>query len=146
MDIGKSLKFMVVENAASAGQTTLTSDYVDTQGYDGVVFITSFGTITAGGAQSVKIRQATASNGSDGADLEGSSVTVADDDDNQIVVHDVYRPRERYVAALALRATQDSVVNGIYAILYRGSKAPTTDDSATVVAKRTLISPAEGTA
>lgn len=145
MDIGKTLKFMRVENAAAAGQTTLTSEYVDTAGYDGVIFIVLFGSITSGGAQSVKALQATASNGSDGADLEGSSTTVADSDDNKIVVVDVYRPRERYVAVAALRATQDSVVDGIVAFLYSGSKAPVTNDT-TVVGLKSLISPSEGTA
>lgn len=146
MEIGKTLKFIRVENAAAAGTTDLTSDFVDTQGYDGVVFITSFGTITAGAVTSVKAQQAEASDGTGAADLEGSAVTVADTDDNKIVAHDIYRPRERYVAIIVDRGTQNAVVDGIVAFLYHGTKAPTTNDTTTVVSLKALISPAEGTA
>lgn len=146
MDIGKTLKFIRVENGAVAGTSDLTSDYVDTQGYDGVLFLTSFGTITSGAVTSVKARQDTASNGATAEDLAGSAVTVADDDSNQVVVHDIYRPRERYVAIVVDRATQNAVLDGIVAILYHGTKAPVTNDATTIVALKTLISPAEGTA
>lgn len=146
MDIGKTLKFIRVENGAAAGTTDLTSDFVDTQGYDGVLFITSFGTITAGAVTSVKAQQDTDSGGATAADLLGSAVTVADDDDNQVVVHDIYRPRERYVAIVVDRGTQNAVLDGIVAILYHGSKAPVTNDATTVVALKTLVSVAEGTA
>lgn len=140
-------KVIRVKNAVAAGQTNQTSSVIDTQGYEGVKVYTAFGAITAGAATSVKIQQSSDDGAVDTyADLAGTSVTVADDDDNQVVVHDIYRPRERYLKAVVLRATQDSVLDGIVAVLYGPREMPTSDDSATVVARETHVSPAEGTA
>lgn len=148
MNRANTEKVVRVMNAVAAGQTTQTSSVIDTQGYDGVKLYTAFGTITAGAATSVKVQQSSDNGSADAyTDLAGTSVTVADDDDNQVVVHDIYRPRERYLKVVVLRATQNSVIDGIVAVLYGASKMPTIDDTAnTVVARETHISPAEGTA
>lgn len=145
-EIVKNMKFVRVENAAAAGTSDLTTDFVDTAGYDEIIFVTLFGTITAGAVTSVKAQQSAVSDGSDAADLLSSSVTVADDDDNQMVVHSVFRPRERYVNLIIDRGTQNAVVDGCLAILCHPTKAPVTDDATTVVGKKVLVSPAEGTA
>lgn len=147
-NLSNSTKISVVEGAAAAGQTALTSDAIDMANWEGVRFLTAFGAITSGGVQSVKLQQANDSGGSpdDFSDIEGSSVTVADDDDGQVVVHDVWRPTKRYVRAIVSRATQDSVLSVIIAETYGPRVLPTTDDTATVVARRLLTSPAEGTA
>ena len=139
-------KVIRVMNAVAAGTSDQNSSVVDMANWDGVKFYTAFGAITSGAVTSVKAQQAAASDASDAADLEGSAVTVADDDDNQIVVHDIHRPRERYVRIVVDRGTQNAVIDGIVAVLYRGRVQPTTDDSTTVVARKLLASPAEGTA
>lgn len=145
-ELVKSMKFVRVENATAAGTSDITTEFVDTAGFDEIIFVTLFGTITAGAVTSVKAQQSTTSNGSDAADLLASSVTVADDDDNQMVVHSVFRPRERYVNLVIDRGTQNAVLDGCLAILCQPSKSPVTDDSASVVDKKVLTSPAEGTA
>lgn len=130
----------------AAGTSDVTSDVVDTAGYEGVRFIIGFGTITSGAVTSVKAQQGAASNGSDLADLEGTSITVADDDDNQIAVIDIRNPRERYVAAKVDRGTQNAVIDFVIAELYGARKMPVTEDSAIVIATEIHGSPAEGTA
>lgn len=145
-DLAKDLKFTQVKTAVAAGTSDVNSNIIDMQNFDGVIFVTSFGAITSGAVTSVKLQQDTDSAGGTMADLEGSAQSVADDDDDQIVVHDIYRPRERYVRVVVDRGTQNAVINSIVAIQYKGSKAPCTNDSSTVVALKTLISPAEGTA
>lgn len=146
MNLSKQVKLQRVENAAAAGTTDLTSDWVDTQGFEGVMFVAAFGTITAGAVTTIKAQQAAASDGTGAADLEGTSITVADDDDNQIAAIDIFRPQERYVALVVDRGTQNAVVDGVIAILYGPRELPTTHDTATVVSVETHVSPAEGTA
>ena len=77
------------------------------------------------------------------SDIEGSSVSVADDDDNQIVVHDIYRPQKRYLKVVVGRGTANAVIDGIVASLYGARKQPTTDDSATVVSLQAAGQPDE---
>lgn len=145
-DIAKNWKVTQVKTAVAAGTSDVNSSIIDMANFDGVVFFTSFGAITSGAVTSVKLQQDTDSAGGTMADLEGSGQTVADTDDDKVTVHDLYRPRERYVRVVVDRGTQNAVINSIVAVQYSGSKAPCTNDASTVIGLKTLISPAEGTA
>lgn len=145
-NLANEVKVTRVMNGVAAGTTDQNSSAVDMQGWDGVMFITSFGAITSGAVTSVKLQQDTASGMSTAADLAGTGQTVADDDDNQVVIHDLYRPTERYVRVVVDRGTQNAVIDGVVAIQYKGRKQPTTHDSSTVVSCEIYDSPAEGTA
>lgn len=142
----KAVKVTRVMNAVAAGTSDQNSSVIDMQGFDGVVFMAAFGTITSGAVTSIKVQQGADSGLSDAADLEGTSVTVADDDDNQVAIVEVYRPRERYVRLVVDRGTQNAVIDGVLAIQYNGRIKPTTHDSSTVIAAESHNSPAEGTA
>ena len=78
------------------------------------------------------------------SDLEGSAITVADDDDNQLFACDVVRPQKRYVRAVVDRGTANATVDGIIAQQYGPKAIPTTQPATTTV--ETNISPDEGTA
>jgi hypothetical protein len=67
--------------AGAAGTSDITSDAVDTSGCEGVLFIVSFGGITAGAVTSIKVQQCDTSAGSY-ADLTGTAQTVADTNDD----------------------------------------------------------------
>lgn len=136
-----------VLNAVAAGTSAQTSSVIDTAGYDGVKIYTGFGAITTGAVTSVKLQQSSDDGVADGySDIEGSSITVNDDDDNQFVVHDLYRPQKRYIKVVISRATQNAVIDGVLAVRYSPKKLPATNDSATIVALESYASPAEGTA
>jgi len=130
----------------AAGAADVNSDIVDIQGFHGVRFIIGFGAIVAGAATSVKAQQNTINSGTGMADLAGTAVTVADNDDNQIVVLDIYKPRERYLRLTTLRATQNSTIDFLLAEFYEPWKVPVTEDATIVVAAEKHVSPAEGTA
>lgn len=144
LSIAKGVKVTRVMNAVAAGQTAQNSSSVDRLGFETVVFVATFGAITAGAATSVKVQ--TSSDDSSFNDLLGSSVTVADDDDNKAVWVEIVRPRERYLRMTISRATQDSVIDGIIAIQGLPKVRPTTHDSTTVLGGESHVSPAEGTA
>lgn len=129
----------------SANTTDLTSEAIDTADFDGVRVIVGFGTITAGAVTSVKAQQCDTSGGTY-ADLEGTSITVADDDDNQCAVIDIKKPRERFIKIVTDRGTQNAVVDFIVAEMYGPRELPVTHDTATVISAETHASPAEGTA
>lgn len=136
-----------VLNAVAAGTSAQTSSVIDTRGYDGVKIYSAFGAITAGAVTSVKLQQSSDDGSADAySDIEGSSVTVADDDDNQVVIHDLHRPQKPYIKVVISRAAQNAVIDGVTAIRYSARKLPTSDDSATIVSRKLLVSPAEGTA
>lgn len=143
----KDVKISRVMNAVAVGTTTQTASApVDMSGYDGVLFVVSFGTITDG-TPGVKARQGNQSNMSDAQDLAGTLTSPALTDDNKLVALDVYRPTDRYVDCQILRGgATGAVIDGVIAIQYRGHKMPITQDTAQVAANKSLISPNEGTA
>jgi hypothetical protein len=139
------VKITRIQNAAAVGTTTLTTAAVDMQGWDGVLFVGAFGTITDG-TPGIKARQGQLANMSDGADLAGTLVSPALTDDNKVVALDVYRPQERYLDVQIVRGgATGAVVDGAIAIQYRGRTKPSVQD-ATVAASEAWSSPAEGTA
>lgn len=114
MNLSYAVKFTRVMNAVAAGQTAQTSSAIDMRNFEGCIFISAFGAITASAVTSVKIQQSSDDGSADTyADLLGTSISVADDDDNQIVIHDILRPRERYLKAVISRGTANAVIDEI---------------------------------
>ncbi len=140
-------KVTLCKTTVAAGAADITdASVVDMQGFTGVQFIFSFGTITAGAATSVAASGLATSSPTPGTDdIAGSKVTVADTDDDSVVVMDIYKPTQRYIRPFVKRATQNAVLNSIIAIQYGPEVMPVTHD-ASVHGTKTLVSPANGTA
>src|SRR6266540_1761419 len=127
----------------SAGQTNQNGGVIDMANYEGVVFIAALGTLASGTVTGMKAQQGNQANLSDAADLAGTAVLIADTEDNELLVLDIYRPAERYVRAVVTRGTADATIDGVIAIQYGPRVLPVTQD-ATVAAIATHVSPAEG--
>lgn len=146
MNLTKNVKVTRVMDAVAAGTTDQNSSEVDMKGFEGVMFIAAFGAIDATAVTSVKAQQGAVTGMGDAADLAGTSISVADDDDNKVVVLDIYRPQERFVRCVIDRGTANAVIDGVIAIQYGPREKPTTHDATTVVGTEVHASPAEGTA
>lgn len=147
MNLGHNVKITRLLNGVAAGTgDTQTSSVLDMQGYDGVMLVTGLGAITATAVTSVKVQDGAVANLSDASDLAGSKISFADTDDNKAAIHDIYRPLKRYLQLVITRATANAVIDGIFAVQYRGDKRPTTHDATTVVKYVAMQNPAEGTA
>lgn len=140
MNLLKCCKVLSLKDAVASGTTDVTdASIIDTAGYEGVLICAKFGTSAAdNGIKSVK--QGAASNLSDGADLEGSARLL--DATDKIAIVDVYRPRERYLRPIFVRATA-TTLDAAWAVLYGPRKVPVTQSDAQA---DQLVSPAEGTA
>lgn len=148
LQLSSQTKFIRVSNAVAAGTTDVTpSAGVDMTGFDSVCFFVLFGTITASAVTSIKAQQSSDDGSSDAySDLEASSVTVADTDDNKIAWIDIHKPGKLYVLPIVDRGTQNAVVDGIFAVLYNARDMATTHDSSTIIGGVFLDTPDEGTA
>lgn len=146
MQLNSHVKVVRVSSAVAAGTTDVTCDTVDMQGFGGIRFIAGFGTITANAVTSMKVQQGALSAMTDAADLEGTSVSIDDDEDNMLLISDIYRPTERYVRAIIDRGTANAVVDFVIAELYEPLNQPVTHDATTVADSESHVSPAEGTA
>ena len=144
INLEEATKKKVLLAGVVAGTSAQTSTYIDLQNCESVMLMVSFGAITSGAVTSIKAQQCDTSGGTY-ADLEGTSQTVADTDDDGVFFIDLIKPTERYIKVVISRATQNAVINGVWGIGYGCKKIPATDD-ATVAGAETHVTPDEGTA
>ncbi len=130
--------------AYSAGTTDVTGATADMADWDGIMVVLALSAIATGAVTTLKLQQGSASDLSDAADLLGTGSSIADTDDDGVVVLDLYQPRERFVRAYLDKDGSNSVAGTILYIRYRGKEAPVTQGSGVTVERHQ--SPAEGTA
>lgn len=138
----KEAKVTRVSASAAAGQTDVTSSAIDTKGFEGCLFVVAMGSIAGGAVTSAYVAQCDTSGGSY-TELDGTRLTIADDDDGKLVLLDVKQPTERYLKCVVDRATQDAVVDGIIAVQYGAAAVPTTHDATTVINSAFALTPDE---
>lgn len=130
------MKFICVENVAADGQSTLTTDVVDTQGYDSIAFIVKTGDVTA-----TSVITLTAKTNSANSTSSPTPVTLADtvtftagasDADDKLLILDLHKPRQRYVFGVLTIGTANATIEGIFALLYNAHELPVTPDSSVI--------------
>ena len=139
MNLSKNTKVVLALAGQATGTSTLTTNPIDMQGFEGVMFVGSLATANAGNF--AKARQGQQSNMSDGADLANTKVVPVTNGDSFLI--DIYKPQERYVDVQIVRGVT-TITGDVYAILYGPRKIPTAHGS--TINAETHISPAEGTA
>ena len=140
MNLSSNVLITKVQDHSTAATSAVNSTGVDMSGYEGVLFITSFGTAAAN--NTVNAAQG-ADNSADWVDLTGTSVSAGTSDEDVWI--DVYRPTERYVRLEAARGTS-STLESIWAIQYGPRKAPVDNTTTGTIIGELHASPAEGTA
>lgn len=136
-----NVEVVVVEAAAAAGTTELTTDVIDMAGFTGVMFVAHLGDVTDTSELSLTGDHSDAS-GSGFVELAGAISHTADatDADGKALVLDIASPEKQFIRARLGRATANAVVNGIIAIKYGPVHAPV-DQGDTVLASATLANP-----
>jgi hypothetical protein len=119
---------------------------LDMMGYRGVLMVVKFAAIEALGVNSIKAQQDTAVGMGAAADLLGTAMTVAANDDDQIFILDLYEPTERYVRLYVDKDTTHTCAESAIYIQYGARNRPTTPTVTDKVTYERHESPAEGTA
>lgn len=112
----------------AAGTTTILSGRVlDMQGFEGVAFIASIGTVTAGGVIQVRPRhgavQSTTGMVTMTSYVSGTTASTTAMT-RRIIINDLYRPTKRYVSVNLHRATANALVESVIAVQYGSKKKP----------------------
>ena len=127
----------VVQVAASADTTTLTTDVVDMAGYDAATFLCITGDVTSTSVLTLTVKGNTANSTSSPTPVTVKATDAltagATDTDSKILAVNVNRPAYRYLFATLARATANAVIGGIICIRYKARSLVTTQ-GATVVA------------
>lgn len=135
MNLSKDIKITVVEGAAAAGQTELTSDILDMSGWDGCMFVALTGDVTTGCVLTLNAKGNSANSTSSPTPVTQASATFtagASDADSKVLMVDVYDPMLRYMFATLTRTTADAIVGGIIAIQYKAESRPTSQHASVI--------------
>lgn len=128
----------------AAGTSDVNSNSFAIDGYESFRFLALLGAIVATGAVEFQVQGS--DDDSNWSDLEGSSVSVTDADDNKAVIIEVIQPRHRYHRLQTIRGdAANSTIDGLLVELAGARVEPVTKD-ATVLTQEIHHSPAAGTA
>ena len=131
---------------SAASNTDSDSAAVDTQGFDGAIFIVPLTDSADTGVATLNVKQCDTSGGSYAA-LSGATATATsaanDDLNTKLLIVDVYRPQERYLKGNITSATANIAFGDMIAFGYHGRKGPVSQLAAEVAALTSVASPAE---
>ncbi len=119
---------------------------LDMSGWEGVLMIVKFAVIAPGAATKIKAQQDTDSAMGTAADLLGTGITVADDDDDQIFIIDLYKPLERYVRLVIDKDAANATAESAIYIQYGPRSKPVIQTVTDEVTYELHVSPCEGAA
>ena len=123
-----SLQEAIATGSRSAGTTDVNGTAVDMKGYEGLVALIEFGTITASAVTSVKMQESDSST-TGWTDIDDAEIDVAADDDNDYFAVDCANIRKRYARVVVDRGTANAALRAALYIKYNPSFAPTTHQS-----------------
>lgn len=127
----------------AAGTTDITGATCDLQGaLGGVTMLVEMGAITGTAVTSIKAQES--ADGSTWADLEGTSQTIADTDDEKAYYIEITRPLKRYARVYVDRGTANAVVSAAFYLVHGLRESNPTHG--TGVSGELHHSPAAGTA
>ena len=140
------LKFTEALPIAAAASADRNGAVLDMLGYRGVMMIVKFGAITTGAVTSIKAQQDTVVGMGGAADLEGTGITVVDNDDDQLFIIDLWEPTERYVRLVVDKDAANTTIETATYVQYGAVNRPTVPTVTDKVTYERHMSPAEGTA
>lgn len=120
---GSQINRAITVTAGAAGTSDVSGSAIDTAGFEGVMHVLQLGAIVSGAVTSAKLQHSATTTDGDFTDVTGTSVTIADTDDEKVVYLDYRRPTKRYVRVLVDRGTQNATVSAV-AVCYGARSQP----------------------
>lgn len=128
------IQFPVALGSASSGAK---SSVIDMSGFNGCLFTGTLGTFNSTGKVTMFIQSSTASAGTYVA-IGGATAASSLNEDDKILIVDVYKPQDRFLRAVSAIATTAGEYGGIVATQYEPNDVPTTHASSTLAATPVL--------
>lgn len=126
-NLSRSSNPWVLSPGVSAGSgDTQTSAVLDTNQDQGAYFAVILGTVSTGGAGTIKLQHSSDNGVADPfADVMGSGFVYGIGNTLQGCVIDVYRPQKRYMQVVVVRGSGgNTVIGAIFAVTYHQGFAP----------------------
>ncbi len=119
---------------------------IDTAGFGGARFTFTAAEVASGGTNSMKVQQGDLANGGGMNDLIGTSITIEDDDDDEIFQTDIIKSLKRYLRLVLDKDTANVLAGSAVCDLYDPDNMAVAGSITDEITVETHISPIEGTA
>ena len=136
MNFIDNTKISRIEDGAVAGVTVLTSDVIDMQNFDGLVFLAALGDVLDTGVNVLQAQHSDVGDGTGMNDITASVVSFtagASDADNKLMLLEIFRPTKRFLRVTLTRSVANTVLDGIFAFQSNPAEAPVTQHSSVLV-------------
>ena len=147
MNLSKNVKIDQILGYFTAGQTEKASAILDLSGYEGVLFVASFGKLIEAGTVDVFADGDDENGAGSMAKLAGTAAYAVTEAAVALtyscIILDVYKPLERYIQCNITPAVSNAVILGITAIRYKGKMGPEAMTTPYPLKATMLISPDE---
>jgi len=117
----------LTNGVAAAGTSDVNGAAADLTGYNCAVLLVDMGAIAATAVTSIKVQES--DDDRNWTDVADSSVTIADDDDNETFIWEHTHPLKRYIRMVLDRGTANAAVNQAIWLLGKPSYGPVTQPS-----------------
>lgn len=134
-NLSKEIAGTLVQAPLASAGGDLASNYVDMQGFDGVLFVGNLGTAGSTDVATLAAWDSTAT-GSTGTAISGATQTSTASKSDSFFMLDVYRPRKRFVKTHFTRSAAVEY-GGTMAYRYGPRVRPTVHSSTTAVSTGT---------
>ena len=137
-------KVTVCIPATVDGQATTSGSILDMSGYDSVMFIAKFDDVDNTSVLTLRAQQDVLNGAGSMATLTGSATFTAgaSDADDNVLILDIHRPRDRYVRPQVIVGTANATIACVLGVQYNARNLPVTQ-SADVLDTELLETPAE---
>ena len=132
--------------AYASGTADREGAIIDMAGFDWILAVVTCAAVHNSATYSIKMQQGAAAAMGDAADLAGTGITIAGDDDDQMFAIALIKPRERYVRLYVDKDASNACAESAIYILGGGRTLPKLVNFADEVTLEVHESPAEGTA
>ena len=139
MSLIKNAVFKLVQVPIDAGTSNPTSTWVDTENFEGCLFLGNLATQTGGATATMAVQTASSTTAS-GVAITGATVSSTANVDDKLLAVDVYKPVKRFLRTLLTRATSNVEWGGTVAILYGPRTVPTTNSTTDTYAAAPVLS------
>lgn len=126
MQLSQHIKY-TLGLAYASGTASRNGAELDMSGWDGVLMILTNATLASSAAGDLHAEGTATSGTYSSADLLGTKIAIADDDDDQVMCLDIYRPLLRYIRGVVTKNGSNAQAESLMYIQYTGRKLPVSD-------------------
>lgn len=128
-------------SAGTDGAFVTTLPEIDMRGYQACRIILQIGTVTSTGVITTRVKNSNTSGTYGAGTIDRIGANVVGGTSDRLLIHDIYKPKRRFIRPEYQRTTANVVITGVIYELYNPVEKPVTQAAADVTDSQVLAEP-----